>query len=703
MRANDHVAARRHSTWPVRNPRADWLRRNGRGVAADPERLARFRREAQVLASLNHPNIAHVYGLEEATASTAGGQAVHALVMELVEGEDLADRIARGPVPLDETLPIARQIADALEAAHEQGIIHRDLKPANIKVRDDGTVKVLDFGLAKALDPAGDAVSTRRHAPIADSPTITSPVMTQMGVLLGTAAYMSPEQAKCKPADKRSDLWAFGCVLYEMLTGKPAFAGEDLSETLAAVLRAAPDWSRSPLPASLHALLQRCLEKDRQKRVADISTARFVFAEPSLITITSQDRSLPDRRRQASVLAVAVLLAAAATATALRFVTSSPVPGVTTRSIISGAGDAAVRPSGLNRDLAISPDGSKVVYVAGAQTGGRLVVRALDELEPRPLTPGAEAQYDPFFSPDGRWVGFFEGGLTQVTLKKVPITGGPAVTLCTRLGGVYGATWGRDGTIIFAGSTDQGLQRIADGGCDTTLMTRPNRESNEGSYLSPHLLPDGRAVLFTMRSPARPTRAGSIAVFDLRTGTQKTLIQEGIDAHYVPSGHLVYAAAGTLRAVPFDLATLSVTGAAVPVVPQLMTKTSGRADFDIADNGTLVYVTGADLSLVPRTLVWLDRQGREERIAAPARPYRYARLSPDGTQAAFEIPDEDHDIWTLDLARGSLIRVTTDPSPDRMPVWEPDSRHVLFTSNRVGAGRRIFSVRRPMAAGQRNV
>jgi eukaryotic-like serine/threonine-protein kinase len=301
MRANDHVAARRHSTWPVRNPRADWLRRNGRGVAADPERLARFRREAQVLASLNHPNIAHVYGLEEATASTAGGQAVHALVMELVEGEDLADRIARGPVPLDETLPIARQIADALEAAHEQGIIHRDLKPANIKVRDDGTVKVLDFGLAKALDPAGDAVSTRRHAPIADSPTITSPVMTQMGVLLGTAAYMSPEQAKCKPADKRSDLWAFGCVLYEMLTGKPAFAGEDLSETLAAVLRAAPDWSRlPPLPASLHALLQRCLEKDRQKRVADISTARFVFAEPSLIN-DHKPRSLVARPSTSSV------------------------------------------------------------------------------------------------------------------------------------------------------------------------------------------------------------------------------------------------------------------------------------------------------------------------------------------------------------------------------------------------------------------
>ena len=654
--------------------------------AGDPDRLARFQREAEVLASLNHPNIAAIYGLEESDG-------VRALVMELVEGETLADRIARGAIPIDEALPIAKQIADALEAAHERGIIHRDLKPANIKVRPEGTVKVLDFGLAK-LAEAGEAGEAGRAGEaggdaLSLSPTITSPaLMTGVGVLLGTAAYMAPEQAKGKPADKRSDIWAFGCILYEMLTGKRAFEGDDVADTLANVLKIQPEWTRlPPLSASTRALLQHCLEKDRHKRIADISTARFVLSEPSFAAAdVDRPNSTNSRSLRFAAMAAAIVATAGITAAAMWLAMRPATPQVT-RTAIAAIGEAAIRVGGQGRDLAIAPDGSKVVYVGGSATRPQLFVRALNDLDSKPLTPGPLPQFDPFFSPDGRWVGFIEGTLGQVTLKKVPISGGPAVTLC-RATSSNGGTWASDGTIIlsagFGGGALSGLQQISESGCEQSAARRLGPNSSQGGILAPHLLPGGRAVLFTIRDPARAGGFGQIALFDFQTGKQSILVREGSDAVYVDSGHLVYGAAGTLRAVPFDLDTLSVMGAPVPVVPQLVMKTSGLADFDVAGNGTLVYVAGSDLSRLPRMLLWRDRNGKEEAIQAPARPYQYPRLSPDGRQVAFEIPDEDHDIWSLDIGRASLTRLTSDPTPDRMPVWTRDSRRVVFTSNRVG-------------------
>jgi serine/threonine protein kinase len=425
----------------------------------DPDRLARFQREAQVLASLNHPNIAAIYGFEDSSPSADSGQAaVQALVLELVEGPTLADRIAQGTTPRDEALPIARQIAEALEAAHEQGIIHRDLKPANIKLRPDGAVKVLDFGLAKALEPV-----SVKGGDVTASPTITSPAMTQMGIILGTAAYMSPEQAKGRQADKRSDVWAFGCVLYEMLTGLRAFGGEDVSDTLANVLKIDPDWSVLPAETSpaIRTLIQSCLTKDRQRRVADISTALFVLEKgASLAPPASSMSAAPLPRgllwRRVAALTGAALVAGIVAGASVWFATR-PAPQQVVRTTITTSGSTALTLSGTTRDVAITPDGSRIVYRGTNQ----LLVRALNQLEPTVLS-GLGAPRGIFVSPDGQWVGFFDG----TTMKKVAITGGPPVTIARRDGtGSRSATWGPDGTIIFAtGAPTTGLQRVSAAG-----------------------------------------------------------------------------------------------------------------------------------------------------------------------------------------------------------------------------------------------
>ncbi len=390
--------------------------------ANDRERLARFHREAQVLAALNHPNIAHIHGFEDSDG-------IHALVMELVDGATLAERIAPGPIPLTEALPIARQIAEALGTAHDQGIIHRDLKPANVIVRDDGTVKVLDFGLAKLVAPETSDVGA---AAMAQSPTVTTPAATRAGVILGTAAYMSPEQAKGRAADKRSDVWAFGAVLYQMLTGRPAFEGEDVSDTLANVLKSDPDWNALPadVPPPVRTLVQRCLAKDRRLRVADISTALFVMNESaSLVSaapvVVAQPVSVSPRPplwRRLVLPAAAVIVAGAAAGTAVWLATRPGAPRVT-RFALSPTGAAALSLDTQSRDLTIAPDGRHIVYKGEA--GAQLFVRALDRLEPAPLgdlgLPRA-----PFFSPDGQWVGFLDATAIPATMKKVSITGGPA-------------------------------------------------------------------------------------------------------------------------------------------------------------------------------------------------------------------------------------------------------------------------------------
>jgi serine/threonine-protein kinase len=640
--------------------------------AADAERVARFQREAKVLASLNHHKIGSIYGLEELDG-------VRALVLELVEGPTLADRIAQGPIPLDEALPIAKQIAEALEAAHEHGIIHRDLKPANIKLRPDGEVKVLDFGLAKLAQPETAAGPTDVTA----SPTITSPAMkTGVGVLLGTAAYMSPEQAKGREADKRSDIWAFGCVLYEMLTGRRAFDGEDMTEVLGAVVRLEPNWEALPseVPLAVRTLLHRCLVKDRRTRIADIAAARFVLDHQAGVATTSTAPAAPLPRRPlwrrvawiAAAVSISALLAGAGV-----WLLTRPAPASVVRTTLTTPGLAALVLQGTDRDVAITPDGSRVVYRGNNQ----LLVRALNQLEPTVLSglgPGLGPRHL-FSSPDGQWVGFVNGG----TLKKVAITGGPAVTVCALQGPPRGATWGPDGTIIFATQASaNGLQRVSAAGGEPIILTKPDRERGEGDHRWPEFLPGGKAVLFTMTQANDSMDNAQVAVLDLQTGTSKVLIRGGSDAHYVPTGHLVYAFAGTLRAVAFDLRRLEVVGTPATVLEGVVTTVLGAADVAVAANGSLVYVPGGADGGGRQTVLSVDRQGRATPLPGlPPDAYRDVRVSPDGARLALATQD---DVWIYDFARATLSRLTTDPAPDTSPLWTPDGQRIIFRSARAG-------------------
>jgi eukaryotic-like serine/threonine-protein kinase len=656
--------------------------------AGDPDRLARFEREAQVLASLNHPNIAHIHGLEE-----SGG--VRALVMELVEGEDLAHRIARRPIPFEEALPIARQIAAALEAAHEQGIIHRDLKPANIKVRPDGTVTVLDFGLAKLVETNSGEFPASGSS---QSPTITSPaMMTGVGVILGTAAYMAPEQARGKPADKRSDIWAFGAVLYEMLTGRRAFPGEDLPDTLANVLKSAPDWNALPADVLPHVrmLIQRCLAKDRRERLADMSVALFVMTEPSLVTerpgtLAASHLGTQRGLGRRLVIPTAVAIVVGAAAGIGVWFAMRPSAARVARFALSATGAAALALDQVSIDLAITRDGTHIVYKGVGTNGNQFFVRALNRLEPTPLI-GLGRPKAPFLSPDGQWIGFVDIG-SSVGLKKVAITGGPVLPVCGLDGQSRGAVWGDDGNIIFATSLPAtGLQRVSSAGGEPTVLTTPDGQRGEIDHLWPQFLPGGRSVLFTITTTTGGTETSQVAVLDLRTGAQKTLLRGGSQAQFVPSGHLVYAAAGTLRAVAFDLDRLEVIGTPLPVLPQVVTLPTGVAEFDIARDGTLAYASGGVEAAAARRLMWVDRQGHEEAItAAPVRAYVAPRLSPDGTRVALEVRDQEADIWVLDFVRETLARVTHDPGIDWAPAWTPDGRRLVFGSQLGGAVSSLF-------------
>jgi serine/threonine-protein kinase len=644
------------------------------GFTHDAERIARFQREAQILASLNHPHIAAIYGLEEANGSQF-------LILELVDGDTLADRLTAGALPLGETVAIARQVADALQAAHEKRIIHRDLKPSNIALTRDGHVKVLDFGLAKAL--AGDAASTTA-GDLSQAPTIKSPTqMTAVGVILGTAAYMAPEQAKGRAADKRCDVWAFGCVLYEMLTGTRAFEGEDVNDTLAAVLRGEPDWAALPatVPAAVRTLIRRCLEKDARQRIADISVAQFVLDGPADVASATAPGSSatiaprPPLWRRMAILSGAWLVGVAMAGSAVWFAVRVTEPPRVSRLLITPPSAAAISVGRDGHSVAFTPDGTRVVYVGANDTA--LFVRALDQLNATSLT-GLGAPYGPFVSPDGQWIGFFEG----FALKKVAITGGPAVTLGRADGTALGARWGPDGTIIFAtNDPTTGLQRIAVAGGEPTVLTRPNRAGGERDHFWPEILPGGQAVLFTITATTGGLDQAQVAVLDLRTGTQTVLIRGGSEARYVSSGHLIYAAAGRLNAVAFDLARLAVVSMPVTVQPEVRLD----AGMAVAADGTLVYVSGG-VSAVARSLVWVDRQGQETPIpAAPPRNYAFPRLSPDGTRLAIYIPDQEIDIWLWDLARATLTRATFDPGVDVFPVWPPDGRRLLFSSQRAGS------------------
>jgi eukaryotic-like serine/threonine-protein kinase len=637
----------------------------------DPDRLARFSREAQLLASLNHPNIAAIYHVEE----TADGPAI---VMELVEGGTLADRIAHGPIPIDEALPIAKQIAEALDAAHEHGIIHRDLKPANIKVRPDGTVKVLDFGLAKLNEAT---VSSGSNIPNASmSPTITSPAaMTGVGILMGTAAYMAPEQARGNDVDARADIWAFGCVVYEMLTGKRAFDGEDAAEVLAFVLTKEPDWTRLPpsTPLALQTLLKRCLDKKTATRVRVISIARFVIEEQTNVVAPSSDVH-DDRRRPAQwrrvVIPAAALLSAAVIAAAIVLRPTGPTSVPLVRTEMSASGATGLRVRGFDHDVAITPDGSHVVY----RGPNELIVRAVDQLGPRVLSDLGEPQ-GLFVSPDGQWIGFFDG---TRSLRKVSIAGGSPVTLATNVGPPWGASWSDDGTIIYAAAGAPSLRRISANGGDTSIVTTPNPKNSELGHAWPEFLPNHRGVLFTILPTNSRLDDAQIAVLDLQTNTQHVLIRGGYDAHYVAGGYLVYGAQNAARAVKFDVEHLAVTGSSVPLSDHILTTTVGALDMAVAANGTLVYVPGTLQTTGYRTLTWVDRAGREESISAPARAYVYPRISPDGTRVAITSQDQQRDLWVWDLVRMTLTRLTFDEATDLAPIWTPDGRRLIFSSGR---------------------
>jgi serine/threonine-protein kinase len=643
--------------------------------AQDAERLARFQREAKVLASLNHPNIAAIHGLEEADG-------VKALVLELVEGPTLADIIAarggarlrqgyggsaeassggwRAPrgLEIDEALPIAKQIAEALEAAHELGIIHRDLKPANVKVRPDGTVKVLDFGLAKALEPAS-ALSPN----LTQSPTITSPAMTQRGVILGTAAYMSPEQAKGREADKRSDIWAFGCVLYEMLSGRRAFGGEDVSETMAAVIRADPDWNVLPAetPSDIRRLLRGCLAKDPKARVREIAVARFELdssmsgLDPGFSTRPADLAGRTALQRLFPIVStgIATALVAGVGVWLLTPLTHPPPRGLT-RFAVHLPLELTL---GVIQGIAITRDGRRIVYNADQQ----LYVRSLDELDAAPI-PAVEANNvgSLFVSPDGQWVGFND--TSNGAFKKVRMSGGPVAMICpapAATGGFRGAAWGPAGTIVFATGSEAGLMQVSDVGGEPRRLTTPS----EGEFHSqPHFLPDGRSLVFTIRRPGSPTR---IVALSLETGEQRELL-DGTWPHFATSSHLLFLRDDSLWAVPFDSGSLEVFGEAVPVL-----QSTNR--FDLAADGTLVYASG-DVRDPQHTLVLVDRQGREEAIGAPPRAYVSPRLSPDGSKVVFDIQGE---IWTWEFARQTFTRLARGA----YPVWTPDGRRIAFASS----------------------
>jgi serine/threonine-protein kinase len=648
--------------------------------ASDPDRIARFQREAEVLASLNHPNIAAIHGLEEGPADA--GSHLRALVMELVDGETLADRIARGPIPLDEALPIAKQIAEALEAAHEQGIIHRDLKPANIKVRPDGNVKVLDFGLAKLADTTKPGI-----ADLSLSPTITSPaLMTGVGVLLGTAAYMAPEQAKGRAADKRSDIWAFGCVLFEMLTGRRAFDGEDVTDTVAAVVRGEPPWQA--LPSSLSPTrvlcLRRCLTKDARQRLGDMRDMRLALEgafEPAVSASTNPVvEPTPTWRRLLpyAFTAAAAVLVTAIVAWNLR---SGSPPQSVARFVYDLPANQTFR-SGGRPVMAVSADGRRLVY----NTTGGLYLRSFGSLEAR-LIPGTEpVSTTPFFSPDGNWVGYFENG----QVKRIGLDGGAPVVICAATN-LFGVSWERDNTILFG--QPAGIMRVSADGGSPQLVVRANQ--GETVY-GPQLLPDGDSVLFSVTSQVGDSRwdNADVVVQSIATGKRTALLHGGSDARFIPPGHLLYALRDALFAVPFDPARLQFTGGPVSVAQGIAragnpTGNTAAANYGVADTGTLVYLTagarGGFLAGNPvASLVWVDRKGNEQSLNAPPRGYVYPRLSPDGTRVALDLRDQEQDIWIWELQRQTLTRLTFEASLDGLPIWSSDGKRLVWSSQRGG-------------------
>ena len=630
-----------------------------------------------MLASLNHPNIGAIYGLEQLTSARF-------LVLELVEGGTLASRLERGAVPLDEAIEIARQIALALQAAHDKGIVHRDLKPSNVAFTEAGDVKVLDFGLAK-LDDRADVSATAASL----TPTITSPaLMTGVGALLGTAAYMSPEQARGKPADKRSDVWSFGCVLYEMMTGTRVFEDDDIADTLASVLKREPDWNRLPdtLPSAIRVLVRRCLSKDPRQRCGDMAAALILLEESTPLSAVPTSATPQPNRGLARRLAMpaAVILAAALAGVTTWWAMRPETPRIVRTSIVLTGIVGPTSP------IAITPDGTRILYVSSNRT--QLLVRALEELEPRPLVSGNNI-LNPLVSPDSQFVAYTDG----TSLMRVALTGGQAITVTQVDGPVRGATWPDDDTIVFAtanGTT--GLQRVAASGGEVTVLTRPDQQRGEADHVSPGRLPGGRAVLFTTTS--RTGGPPQIALLDLETGDRKILFRGGTAPRYVESGHLLYRGQRSLAGRAFrsqDADDCRHTGAGASAIrdarqPSLRCWTWRR----MARSCTPAEAAHPACRCGSIAMAAKRRSRRQP----PCTTRR--RLSPDGRRLAFfDITSSgEYDVWILDLERGTVDRLTTDRGRDSEPIWSPDSTRIAYHSGGQPGGPGIF-IRRADGAG----
>jgi eukaryotic-like serine/threonine-protein kinase len=655
--------------------------------AADADRLARFNREAKVLAALNHPNLAQIYGLEF-------DQGRHFLVMELAEGDDLSAIIKRGPVACEDAVAIAQQIAAGLEEAHERGITHRDLKPANIKVSKDGKVKVLDFGLAQAL--AGETTGEEESS---SAMTLTA-AMTRHGLILGTAAYMSPEQARGKPVDRRADIWAFGVVLFEMLSGQRLFDGETITDTLAEVIKQEPDWQKLPpdTPAHVERVLRRCLVKDPSRRLRDIGEARIRLVEvPEESGVLRSDVLAPDaevsRRGWRPWLPWALLaisVAALAAVVALRPWSGEPAPRLHLAVPVPDDKTFVLDGSAPAYPV-ISPDGKAVVFAARSADDpvSRLYLRPLDAAQAYALDGTEKAQY-PFWSPDSRSIGFF---VTDQGLKKIAVGGGPAQTICAASNG-KGGSWNQDGTIIFAPTHNAPLHRVAAAGGESVALTNLAADSSFNSHRHPQFLPDGKHFLYLARS-GQSGPSGELRVGSLDGGKEKVLTHVS-EAGFYASGYLLFVNQQTLFAQPLDLGALELRGEPKPLVEDVLTLTSGAATstFSVSRNGVLTYLRGKEGSICK--LVWLDRDGHETGQLGDEALYEDVVFSPDGQSVAVTVRDATagtRDVWVYEIARNLRTRLTSDPADDNFPVWAPDGKTVYFASNRGNAAvRSIYRV-----------
>jgi serine/threonine protein kinase len=633
--------------------------------AKDVDRVARFQREAKLLASLNHPSIAAIYGLEESAGNNF-------LVLELVEGETLADRIKAGPIPVEESLSLALQIVEALEVAHEKGVIHRDLKPANIKVTSEGKVKVLDFGLAKAY--AGG----QEESSLSASPTLSN-LATQQGVILGTAAYMSPEQARGKSVDRRADIWAFGCVLYEMLTGQAAFQGEDVTEILASVVKGGANLDL--LPVNIHPrvreIITRCLQKDLKRRYSGITDVRYeieqALADPRGVLV--QPVAPVKHRRQlrlglvwiAAMIIMSLIIGGVAV-----WKLKPPDPRPVSRFFYELSEGQQFEDT-TERAFAVSPDGTQFVY---ATTEG-IYLRSMAELNARLISGTKEKPRKPFFSPDAKWIGYVSG--SDGKLKKISINGGAPIPIIQD-DSVGFLSWGSDDVIVYCSPSSGNIMKVsANGGNPEVLI-----EGKGAGCYAPQILPDGKTVMFT--AGGTPYK---VMLRSLESGEQKELII-GDSAHYLSTGHIVYVVGNNLFAIPFDLDSLSVTGGHVSVVEGVW-RAGGAPQYDISEGGTLVYIPRRGSESFNNTLVWVDRNGKEELLATPVNGYNAPRISPDGKRVAlYAASDGNEDVQVWDFSLKTLTRLTFDMGEDSYPVWTSDGRRIVFHTHQKDARGSIY-------------